>query len=228
MRNIEGFWELVLGSNPVLPANQSPRAQSLPMPCEKGPLSAGLSRLNWAGEPGREQRVRHLPHHFSVGGFRGQYCPAVPARTPAPPSGLGVAVDRRAALAEPRDAGAVAYGPGLPQARPGDRQCWTTEMPARISIWRRLIANGISREKGMSDQSSYLWACHPIGRLIVRISLWAVGLAGRLPRTMLRRDRLGVAAVGKAGHEASDFLRLGRPWSRLSGPPSGASLHLLR
>ena len=69
-------------------ANQSPRVQSLPMPCEKGPLSAGLSRLNWAGEPGREQRVRHLPHHFSVGGFRGQYCPAVPARTPAPPSGL--------------------------------------------------------------------------------------------------------------------------------------------
>src|SRR4029077_11075759 len=74
-------------------ANQSPRVQSLPMPCGKGPLSAGLSRLSWAGEPGREQRVRHLPHHFSGGGFRGQCCPAVPARTPAPPSGLGVAVD---------------------------------------------------------------------------------------------------------------------------------------
>jgi hypothetical protein len=79
MRNIEGFWELVLGSNPVLPANQSPQAQSLPVPCEKGPLSAGLPRLNWAGETDREQRVRHLPHHFSVGGFRCQYCPAVPA-----------------------------------------------------------------------------------------------------------------------------------------------------
>src|SRR4029077_20884036 len=35
-------------------ANQSPRVQSLPMPCGKGPLSAGLSRLSWAGEPGRE------------------------------------------------------------------------------------------------------------------------------------------------------------------------------
>jgi hypothetical protein len=31
--------------------------------------------------------VRHLPHHFSVGGFRGQYCPAVPA-------GRGVASGR--------------------------------------------------------------------------------------------------------------------------------------
>ena len=54
MRNIEGFWELVLGSNPALPANQSPRALSLPMPFEKGPLSAGLTdvelgRRNWPG-----------------------------------------------------------------------------------------------------------------------------------------------------------------------------------
>src|SRR4029077_6263920 len=60
-------------------ANQSPRVQSLPMPCGKGPLSAGLSRLSWVGEPGREKRVRHFPHHFSGGGFRGQCCPAVPA-----------------------------------------------------------------------------------------------------------------------------------------------------
>ena len=59
------------------------RPRGLPVP---GPLGqsedaeAHNCHAGRAGEPGREQRVRHLPHHFSVGGFRGQYCPAVLTR----------------------------------------------------------------------------------------------------------------------------------------------------
>ena len=45
MPNIEGFWELVLGSNPVLPANQSSLVRSLLTQGEKGPLLGGLSEL---------------------------------------------------------------------------------------------------------------------------------------------------------------------------------------